>query len=181
MISINIQTEQFQKHMNRFPSISRSEIVKTLETVVQKLESDVQSKTPVGVGGASGLKGSISGEVVDFGRIYTGRVATSLAYAKAVEFGRQPGSTPPPVAPLALWIQRKSPTGTGASLPLKQARGIAFYLSRKIGRRGFSPRGSVGPHGARMFEKSFKQNEPWVRSVLRSLPDSIIRRLKHGA
>lgn len=55
-------------------------------------------------------------------------------YAAVIEYGRTPGSRPPPVEPIARWAQRR------LSLPYEQARGIAFGIARSIGRRGLKGR-----------------------------------------
>lgn len=55
-------------------------------------------------------------------------------YAAVIEYGRTPGSKPPPVEPIARWAQRR------LRLPYEQARGIAFAIARSIGRRGLKGR-----------------------------------------
>lgn len=51
-------------------------------------------------------------------------------YAAVIEYGRRPGSRPPPSEPIARWAQRK------LRLPYEQAKGVAFAIARSIGRRG---------------------------------------------
>ncbi len=55
-------------------------------------------------------------------------------YAAVIEYGRRPGSRPPPVEPIARWAQRR------LRLPYEQAKGIAFGIARSIGRRGLKGR-----------------------------------------
>lgn len=55
-------------------------------------------------------------------------------YAAVIEYGRRPGSKPPPVEPIARWAQRR------LRLPYEQAKGVAFAIARSIGRRGLTGR-----------------------------------------
>lgn len=152
----------------RYPAAYQREVVTVLDLVTRRLESAVAEKTPKGVGGAAGLAGSIFGEVKALGSTITGVVGTPFAYAKVIELGRKPGSKMPPIAPIALWAQRK------LGLDEEMARGIAFGIARNIARRGFKGH----PDGWRMFEKTFNELEPWIGQMMATLPARIAARVK---
>ncbi len=54
-----------------------------------------------------------------------GIVASPLAYAVVIEYGRKPGKKMPPIGPIELWARRV----LGES-------GLGFVIARAIGRRG---------------------------------------------
>ena len=49
-----------------------------------------------------------------------------------VDKGRRPGLTPPPIKPILKWVKQK---GIGSG---KKARGIAFAISKSIGKKGIT-------------------------------------------
>ena len=55
-------------------------------------------------------------------------------YAGVIEYGRRPNSTPPPVEAIARWAQRRF------RMPYERARGLAFGIAKRIGRRGLAGR-----------------------------------------
>ena len=68
-------------------------------------------------------------------RTITGAVIfNDSPYAGVVELGRRPGSRPPPSHLLIPWVRRKM------HLTESEAVGVAFVLSRAIGKRGQEPR-----------------------------------------
>ena len=150
----------------KYPETVRRETEAVMDLIVRRLEGEVVKRTPAGVGGAAGLKGSIHGEVMAYGSSVTGTVGTPLEYGEVVEKGRRPGKAMPPVTPIALWVQRK--LGVSAD----EARGVGFAIARKISIEGFE--------GAHMFEKAWKANERWVTQQLQGLPERIVKRLDRG-
>ena len=146
----------------QFPDIVREETVKRMRIAVARLEKDVVEKTPAGVGGAAGLRGSIAGQVDYFGDSVRGTVETAVKYAEVVEVGRKAGSFPP-VAPIALWAQRK--LGVGAD----DAESVGFLIARKIFKSG--------TEGAHMFENAWKQDEAWVMNQMQGILTDVVRRV----
>ncbi len=73
-------------------------------------------------------------------------------YAAVIEYGRRPGSRPPPVEPIARWAQRR------LRLPYEQAKGIAFGIARSIGRRGLKGRRVLtGTPTVKKFRKAMQE------------------------
>jgi hypothetical protein len=67
----------------------------------------------------------------------------SLSYGKYVEFGRKANSKQPPSEPILQWIKAKriKPKEDGKFVKATPARlkGLAFMISRKIGKQGIEP------------------------------------------
>lgn len=61
-------------------------------------------------------------------------VSNSAPYAGVIEYGRRPGSRPPPREPIARWAQRK------LGLPYAEARGLSWVIAQRIAKRGLMPR-----------------------------------------
>lgn len=62
----------------------------------------------------------------------------SAPYADIIEYGRQPGTMPPPAA-LEKWVRRK------LGVADKDARRVAFLVARKIKQRGTDPSPYIEP------------------------------------
>jgi hypothetical protein len=56
-------------------------------------------------------------------------------YAHFIDSGRRAGATPPPIAPILDYIERKNISPTNIS-----KERLAFAISRAIGKRGIKPR-----------------------------------------
>jgi hypothetical protein len=124
------------------------------------LETAVRDRAPVGLGGQSGLQGSIAGDVKELAQRIEGLVGTPLKYALPVEYGRRANQTPPPVSALIPWVERFITLDRGET-----AKGVAFAIARYIGLRGTrSLRQS--PPGERMFLRGFYAAEPLIQRVL---------------
>lgn len=124
------------------------------------LEPAVRDRAPVGLGGQSGLKGSIAGEVKELAQRIEGIVGTPLKYAMAVEYGRSAGKTMPPVSALIPWVERFLTIAPGQA-----AEGVAFAVARYIGQRG-TRSWRQSPPGERMFLRGFQAAEPRIQAVL---------------
>lgn len=130
------------------------------------LEREVKERTPVGVGGGGGLKGSIAArEPRRLADGVIGVVGTPLNYAVPVELGTKPHF--PPVKPLAEWAVRK--LGVDPS----EARSVGFLIARKISRKGTK--------GAHMFEEGFKANRRQVVQFFEAARDRIAARIEEEA
>lgn len=149
-----------------YPVITRQETEAVLGVITARLEAEVARRTPTGVGGEAGLRGSIHGEVVTLsGHSSAGVVGTPLEYGEVVELGRRPGKFPPR-APIELWVRRK------LGVPAAEARGVSFLVARKIARHGFP--------GAHMFEKAWKAQERWAMRELQTIASRVVRRINGG-
>ena len=150
-----------------FPDVTREETEPTMHLVVARLEALVVRATPTGVGGEAGLRGSIAGEVARMGKTVMGTVGTPLEYGQVVELGRRPGKAMPPVDPIALWARRK------LGVSEEESKGVGFAIARKIAIKGFE--------GAHMFEKSWKEIEPWAQKQLMGIAARVIKRIEQSA
>lgn len=88
-------------------------------------------------------------------------VGTNVPYARAVEFGRGAGTTPPPAAPIARWLARKGGDPKAA-----------YAVARAIGRRGIP--------GRSYLLKAFAQLTPQIRAEFAQVPKRVIARLSGG-
>jgi hypothetical protein len=161
----NFLISNIRRLVKRYPDVVREETVAVMDTVVARLDKEVTERTPTGVGGQAGLRGSIRGETVTFGDQVRGTVGTPLEYAEPVEFGRKAGSFPP-IEPIELWARRK------LGVDSKEARSVAYAVAWKIYRKG--------TEGAHMFEKGWEASEYWVQNELQTITDRVIRRIERG-
>lgn len=166
-INIEYNLTELRKLAKRYPEITLDETEKVLNKVVRRLEKEVVERTPGGVGGDAGLRGSIHGEIVSFGIPMKAQVGTPLEYGEVIEYGRRPGKAMPPVEPIAKWA--RSILGITDA---KEARSVGFAIARKIAVEGFE--------GAHMFEEAWKENEKWAEDQLRTIPKRVIRRIEDG-
>lgn len=123
------------------------------------LETAVRDRAPVGLGGQSGLKGSIAGEVRELAQRVEGIVGTPLRYAMPVEYGRSANKRPPPVSALVPWVERFITLERGQT-----AKGVAFAIARYIGQRG-TRSWRQSPPGERMFLRGFLAAAPRIQGV----------------
>lgn len=163
--SCTIAIGRIRELAKAYPVITRQETEAVLGVITARLEAEVARRTPTGVGGEAGLRGSIHGEVTAAAGTVTGVVGTPLEYGEVVELGRRPG-TFPPRAPIELWVRRK------LGVPAAEARSVSFLVARKIARRGFP--------GAHMFEKAWKAHERWAMSELQTIASRVARRVNGG-
>ncbi len=147
-----------------YPEVFAEESEKVLRLVTARLESEVVRRTPRGVYGAAGLAGSIFGEVVPLGEKVEAVVGTPSPYGAVVEMGRRPGKMPP-VAPLALWAERK------LGVAPDDARNVAFLIARKIAKKGTA--------GAFMFQRAWREGENyrWAMNMINTIPVRVARRI----
>jgi hypothetical protein len=162
-ITSKISIKEILDLAKKYPKIVRQEVLKTMEIVTARLEKEVVERTPMGVGGAAGLAGSVFGEVRSFGKKVTGIVGTPLEYGEVVEMGRRPGRAMPPVGPIALWAQRI------LGVPENESRSVGFAIARKIAVKGTK--------GARMFERAWQHMEGWAIAQFNEIPARVIKRL----
>lgn len=113
-ITIEIKgLDEWLKRCDKAPEIIHKHLKKGLTESVITIEGKVKPLVPVGVSGR--LRNSIGSEVIDNGTMsLTGLVGSSLkgeVYPKVIEFGRAPGSMPPPQA-LERWVHVKHIAGT---------------------------------------------------------------------
>lgn len=62
------------------------------------------------------------------------QIVYPASYADVVNYGRNPGSLPPPVEALLPWVKRKLNVRDA-----KEAKSVAFAISKAISQRGIQP------------------------------------------
>ncbi|MBW8034219.1 MAG: hypothetical protein FVQ79_00700 [Planctomycetes bacterium] len=144
------------------PKITTEELLRATTEGTLLLEREVKDLTPVGVGGAGGLRGSIAAqEPVVLGDQVLGAVGTSLNYALPVELGTKPHF--PPVEPLIDWAHAV------LGVPESEAPGVAFLIARKISKKGTK--------GAFMFSRAFNDKRAVIERMYERARDRIVARL----
>jgi len=117
--------------LKAYDAISTKHFKRAMSQSVITIESAAKPLTPVFQGR---LRNSIGSKVTVLGPgSIIGRVGSSMTeeeYPAVMEFGRRPGSTPPPSSALERWVQIKM------GVPANKAPGVAYVVARNIGRRG---------------------------------------------
>lgn len=160
-IAYEAHIEDIVRLAAKYPEITGEEASKVMDLVVRRFEADVAAKTPTGVGGEAGLRGSIFGETKIMGRKVTGLIGTPLEYAKPVEYGTKPHM--PPIRPIILWAARK--LGLSGAELRRAARAIQWKIFVK------------GTEGAHMFEETFKATRPWANDMFKTVPRRVVDRI----
>lgn len=126
-----------------------------LRGIVTFLEGQVKLLTPHDTGVT---RDSIESDVRVSGMSLEGIVFSSLPQTPALEFGRAPGSTPPPYRALVPWVKKKF--GADGN----EAVGIAIAVAKTIGKKGFQ----TLEYGSkqRMFEDAWNENAGDVARML---------------
>lgn len=143
------------------PDIVREEMLATITMADSLLQREVQERTPVGVGGGGGLKGSIFASEEVFADNIIGVVGTAMPYAVPVELGTKPHF--PPVAALRDWVEAK--LGVDPS----ESDQVAFLVARKISIKG--------TEGHFMFQRTFAENEQQLVQMFGDAVDRITARM----
>ena len=133
--------------------------------IADYFQREVVRRTPSGATGAlrASIRARVRGQTLDALR---GEVASPLAYARTVEYGRPPGSSIPPWragSPLYLWTRRRVSVGDG------EVERVSFLIARAIGRRGI--------RGRFMFRDAFEAGRGWIEERVGRLGEEIARRL----
>lgn len=146
----------------RAPDLCREELTRAMLEAELLLQREVKELTPVGVGGAGGLRGSVTALTPQVaGDSVLGVVGSPLNYAEPVEMGTRPHF--PPVEPLEDWVRQK------LDVTEDEVPGVALAIARKIAARG-TP--AVG-----MFHRAFAANRPQVAQMFEAARARIVHRL----
>ena len=142
---------------SRAPELTAEALAALLEAELLYQRETVE-RTPVGVGGGGGLRGSIQAHMPERdGNTLIGIVGTALPYAPAVETGTK--AHMPPVQPLRLWVEHK------LGLDGEEAEQAAWAIARSIARKG--------TEGVHMFERAFDATEQQMIAILRRAVDRV--------
>ena len=123
-------------------------IVKLFGVIGPIMEGEIVKRTPAGVGGQAGLRGSIFSEVREFGTWIENVLGIAGWNTRlSVEHGRRPGQRMPPTGPIELWLRRK------LGMEREQSEAVCWAVAKSIAKKGFE--------GKKMFEISFEQTQ-WM-------------------
>lgn len=113
----------------RYPEIANRHFQVAMKKATLDIVAEVRPRTPVF---QSRLRNSINSEVTGVGMNIVGRVGSSIdsPYPSVMEFGRRPGSRPPPAASLERWVYLV------LGVPQEDALSVAFQIARSIGIKG---------------------------------------------
>lgn len=155
---IVVMAEAFQNA----PAIIMDEIIAATVQSTLLAERETRERTPVGVGGDGGLRGSIAAqEPRVLGNEVIGETGSPLNYVIPVELGTRPHF--PPVSALHDWVRIK------LGVPDDDVEEVAFKVARKIA--------AHGTEGAHMFARMFAANEPQFAAIYRGARDRIVQRM----
>lgn len=147
------------------PELTQQELTRSITEAVYLLEREVIERTPEGIGGTAGLRGSIAavppslsldtpGEVI-------GLVVGSAPHTLPIEMGTKPHFVP--IQPLQDWVEYK------LGLEGAEAKSVAFAISRKISKHGTK--------GKFMFRDAFNANERQVQEIIAAAVPRIVEGL----
>lgn len=155
----NSQIALLARAMTKAPEVVRKRMLKATAEANLLMEREIKERTPVGVGGGGGLRGSIDSEEYVDGYEVLGVVGSPLAYAEAVDLGTKPNRKMPPVQPIQDWVIQK------LGLSGREARSAAFAIARSIGKKGTK--------AAENFSGAFRDNANQVRRIFGTAIDGI--------
>lgn len=133
----------------RMPDVVRTELLASVTEADLLIEREVKERTPVGVGGGGGLKGSIASDEKAYSDRVIGMVGSPLNYVAAVELGTKPHF--PPLQPIEDWVRAK------LDVPEVDVEDVAMAIARKIKWHG--------TEGAHMFEQAFDATASQVQNI----------------
>lgn len=125
------------------------------------------------------LMGSITHKISGSGASLRGEVGPSKNYGYNVEFGRKPGSKPPPIDAIMPWVKRhtgvfsiKTRSRSRSKANTKNDRSVAFLIARAIGRRGIPP--------APFMRPALDQNLSKIEALFAKVGATVVSRFQGG-
>ena len=165
VIDINLSgIEETVANLKVFPVDLEIGLTLAMNKSLPLVEGEVVKRTPKNLGE---LQGGINHQIITPFPNLVGSVGSPTPYAIVIEKGRKPNSRMPPIAAIAFWLYRK-----GIVTDRDEIRSVAYAVAKSIAKHGFSPKGNVGPTGARMFEEGFTAAEP---HVVRLFNDAVVK------
>lgn len=149
----------------RAPEMVIEELTAAVYEAEMLLERETKDLTPVGVGGAGGLKGNIHSQVPEaLGDTVIGVMGSTLNYAEAVELGTRPHAVSVSgVQAIEDWVRHK------LGISDKEAQRVADAVAWKIRMRG-TP--AVG-----MFHRALSWNKQQLEQIYTAAVGRIVLRL----
>ena len=146
----------------RAPEIVREELERAMTQATLYLERETKERTPVGVGGGGGLRGSIHSRVSLGVFAVEGVVGSPLTYAPAVELGSKPHF--PPIEPLQDWVKAKL-----GITDEKESRSVAYAIATVKSRSSTL--------GQRMFGRALDEGRTTVMRMFQGARERIVARM----
>ncbi len=141
-----------------FPADLGRELTLAMKSSLSYLHGAVVSRTPVFMGH---LSESINYQIISpFPNLVGSVGAPASPYLLAIEHGRKPGKMPP-VEAIKFWVHRQK----YFDVPEEEEESVAWAIAKNIAKRGFSPKGNVGPTGAKMFQEGLEASEPHINTL----------------
>jgi hypothetical protein len=149
-----------EKLLASYPEAARVARISRVTEAVLLADGIVRMKTPVGAGPVH-LRDTVFHQV-GMGEPVWGLVSTPAQYGLPVEMGTRPHF--PPVAPIQHWVEKK------LGINGKEAKAVAYLVARAIAKRGTK--------GAKMFTRTWDEQEAAILAILNRIPEDIVRSLK---
>lgn len=153
------------KVFKNFPDVFYAEIKPPLKKIGLEVERNAKAEAPVHMGT---LRASIVHEVNVGGGKANVQISPSLkgaVYPVVMEFGRKPGSKPPPAAALIRWVElviRPAPEDLAST---------TYLVARAIGQKGIK--------GREYMKKGLEQSENkiagWIADGVQKMLERIVR------
>ena len=150
---ISSDLTKFQRDLGRAVERIPRLLLRTMVETDLLLQRETIARTPVGVGGGGGLRGSYATrERLVSGSVVLGEVGSPLAHAPVIELGRGPGPiSKAGMQSLREWVRQKLDVAD------KDLPSVTYLVARKIRRRGFKGKG--------MFKQALAANIAQIRSI----------------
>lgn len=168
MTNYSIEYKGLNKQLSKlkyFDNYFNQRLTTAMKKTVNTVEANVKPLTPVGV--SSRLRNSIGSEViVEAPGSIIGRVGSSLKsekYPQVMEYGRKPGTMPPP-SELLRWVHLKI-----RPEPWKEYN-VALNIARKIKARGIK--------GKHFMRDGFKKSKALVNKYFSQAGAQLVKDLK---
>lgn len=164
-VTLNVP-EALRKAWATAPDLVQAALAARLTQAQMLLWREVIERTPVGIGGGGGARGSIQAPapVSAAGRVEAA-IGSSLTYIAPLELGSRPHM--PPAAPLEAWVKAK------LGLKGEEAEGVARKIAWKIK--------AHGTKGKFMFRDALDANLAQIERILALAAQDVAKALAGGA
>lgn len=150
--------EETVANIDEFPADLGRELTLAMTKSLELLHGQVKDRTPVF---QAHLSGSINRQIISpFPNLVGSVGAPASPYLLAIEYGRKPGKMPP-VENIKFWVHRQKYFPVSP----EDEESVAWAIAKNIAKRGFSPKGNVGPTGAKMFQEGLEASEPHIKTL----------------
>ncbi len=149
--------EETIANVDGFPADLGRELTLAMNKSLPILATQVSDRAPVFLGH---LRAGINHQIISPFPNLVGSVGSPTPYAPVIEYGRKPGKMPP-IDAIKFWVHRQK----YFEVPEEEEESVAWAIAKNIAKRGFSPKGNVGPTGAKMFKEGLEASEPFIKTL----------------